>query len=469
MKKYLNIMLIILLFSLKSFAKIDVEAGDLAYFYVSYKQSIKAGETQTIKIVAKDAFDNDIEDFKSTVELKYNDKVVKVQLNKGVGILNFSETKAGNYIFQLFYNGKNYMLKDSYTKGLLKEFKVYVQNNIADKVEIATSPEFIPGYTKRLKLIAKDAYGNLVLDTSGLEQTIYVETNGLFKTTLDIKDFKNASKELEFIPLETHDIVIYVRDKNKTLGEMKLKFKKQDIGEIKLTYPEKVKAGQEFEIILTVYDTDGLIIKVYDKIGKPIRLTHTGKGILYPDTIQPSDFVNGEAKVKVVYTKSEEIKIIPVVEGEKTVPARKEEIKKEKIETSVEKALKEDKQVKGEEKETIEKIISETSKSKEENTIKNKKLVKVLNLIFPSDFGKVSEIKQTSPNIYTVKLENPNKNLEFMPINREVLVSNKKIGTLHLTQEDENTLNLKFNLDKNYTTTATINKENNVIKVEIYR
>ncbi|PMP63040.1 MAG: hypothetical protein C0198_02525 [Sulfurihydrogenibium sp.] len=463
MKKYLNILAIVLLFSLKSFAKIDVEAGDLAYFYVSYKQSIKAGETQTIKIVAKDAFDNDIEDFKSTVELKYNDKVAKVQLNKGVGVFNFSETKAGNYIFQLFYNGKSYMLKDSYTKGLLKEFKVYVQNNIADKVEIATSPEFIPGYTKRLKLIAKDAYGNLVLDTSGLEQTIYVETNGLFKTTLDIKDFKNASKELEFIPLETHDIVIHVRDKNKTLGEMKLKFKKQDIGEIKLTYPEKVKAGQEFELILTVYDTDGLIIKVYDKIGKPIRLTHTGKGILYPDTIQPSDFVNGEAKVKVVYTKSEEIKIIPVIEGEKTVPARKEEFKKE----TVEKNLIQDKQVKEEIKESVEKITSEVSK--EENTIKNKKLVKVLNLIFPSDFGKVSEIKQTSSNIYTVKLENPNKNLEFMPINREVLVSNKKIGTLHLTQEDEDTLNLKFNLDKNYTTTVTIDKENNVIKVEIYR
>jgi hypothetical protein len=90
-------------------------------------------------------------------------------------------------------------------------------------------------------------------------------------------------------------------------------------------------------------------------------------------------------------------------------------------------------------------------------------------LIVPSSFGKVSEIKQTSPNNYIVKLENPNKNLEFLPVNRDVLVNNKRIGKLHLTQEDENTLNLMFNLDENYIATATINKENNVIKVEIYR
>jgi hypothetical protein len=364
---------------LKSFAQIQVEAGDLAYFYVNYDQTLKAGESQTIKITAKDAFDNDITNFNSTVEIKSDDKVYTVSLINGVGTFKFSTSKVGDYFFQVFYNGKNYLIKDGYTKGLLKGFKVYVKNNKVEMVDIITSPEFIPGYTKKLKILAKDKYSNPVVDTSGIEQLLEVETNGTFKTTIDVKSLKNGSKEIEFTPLEPYDIVIKVKSQEKVLGETKLKYKKQDIGEIKISYPDKVKAGQEFEIYLSVYDTEGLIIRVYDRIGKPIKLSHNGSGILYPNTIQPSEFVNGEAKVKLVYTKTEEIKIVPMVE-DKVLPSKK--VQEKPTEKKTEKIEKD-----------ITKIILEKSQEKdksEKTQIDNKEPIKILNLIVPSSFGRVS-------------------------------------------------------------------------------
>lgn len=445
------IMVFLMIFISQSFAQIQVEAGDLAYFYVNYNQIIKAGDSQTIKIVAKDAFDNDISNFNSTVEIKYDDKIEKVPLTNGVGTFKFSTTKIGDYIFQISYNGKNYLIKDAYTNGLLKSFKIFVKNNKAEIVDIITSPEFIPGYTKKIKILAKDRYSNLVLDTSGLEQVLEIETNGTFKTTIDIKDLKNASKEIEFTPLELHDIVIKVKSEGKVLGETKLKYKKQEIGEVKISYPEKIKAGQEFEINLAVYDTDGLLIKVYDKIGKPIKLTHNGKGILYPDTIQPSDFVNGEAKVKLVYTKTEEIKIIPTIEEKVLSSKTIQEKKTEKLEKDINKAL--------------EKNTQKSQKIQNES----KEPIKILNLIVPSSFGKVSEVIQKSKNQYLIMLENPNKDLEFLPVNRDISVKNKIIGNLKLVQEKEGTLSLYLSLEGSYYTDTKIDKENNLIKVEIYQ
>lgn len=453
-----SIIFLIMVSYLKSFAQIQVEAGDLAYFYVNYDQTLKAGESQTIKITAKDAFDNDITNFNSTVEIKSDDKVYTVSLINGVGTFKFSTSKVGDYFFQVFYNGKNYLIKDGYTKGLLKGFKVYVKNNKVEMVDIITSPEFIPGYTKKLKILAKDKYSNPVVDTSGIEQLLEVETNGTFKTTIDVKSLKNGSKEIEFTPLEPYDIVIKVKSQEKVLGETKLKYKKQDIGEIKISYPDKVKAGQEFEIYLSVYDTEGLIIRVYDRIGKPIKLSHNGSGILYPNTIQPSEFVNGEAKVKLVYTKTEEIKIVPMVE-DKVLPSKK--VQEKPTEKKTEKIEKD-----------ITKIILEKSQEKdksEKTQIDNKEPIKILNLIVPSSFGRVSEVITQSKNQYLITLENPNNDLEFIPIKRDISVKNKIIGKLNLSQEKEGSLSLKIELGKDYYVNTKLDKEKNLIRVEIYQ
>lgn len=456
---YLHFIIFLLIYSLKALAQIQVEAGDLSYFYVEYKQTIMAGESIPVKIIAKDPFDNDIENFSGIVDIIYDGKSEKVKIERGVGRFNFSTTKIGKYDFRINYNGKIYLVKDKYTNGLLNGFKIYVKNGPAEKVDIITSPEFIPGYTKRLKLVAKDAYGNLVSDTSGVEQTLSIESNGTFKTTLDIKSFNNGSKEIEFVPLDLHDIILKVKSDGKTLGEAKLEYKKQEIGEIKVAYPEKVKAGQEFDFYIAVYDTNGLLIKVYDKIGKPIKLTHNGKGILYPDTIEPSAFVNGEATVKLVYTKSEEIKIKPVIEDKTPSIVREEKPKKTepvKKEPEKPKTLKEEEKPKPVEKSAI------TSRLMQEP-------VKILNLIIPKNFGKIDKVIEKGKNEYLVMIADRNENFDFVPIERDIKVKNRNIGKLRISADNNSeNLILKLNILKEYKVEVKPDKDNNLIRVEIY-
>ncbi|MCX7737905.1 MAG: hypothetical protein N2Z80_00595 [Hydrogenothermaceae bacterium] len=56
-------------------------------------------------------------------------------------------------------------------------------------------------------------------------------------------------------------------------------------------------------------DNLGRVIKVYDKIGKDVKLTYTGTGQLIPNTIPREYFKDGLAKVEVIYTESEVIYI----------------------------------------------------------------------------------------------------------------------------------------------------------------
>ena len=459
--RYLWIITVVLIYSLKSIAQIQVEAGDLSYFYVEYKQTAIVGEKIPIKLTAKDAFDNDIENFSGIVDVIYDGKSEKVRIEKGIGLFNFSTTKIGKYDFRVNYNGKSYLIKDKYTKGLLNSFKIYVKNGPAEKVEIITSPEFIPGYTKRLKLIAKDAYGNLVSDTSGIEQTLSIESNGSFKATLDIKSFNNGSKEIEFTPLDTHDIILKVKSNDKVIGEAKLEYKKQNIGEIKVAYPEKIKAGQEFDFYIAVYDTNGLLIKVYDRVGKPIKLAHNGKGILYPDTIDPSAFVNGEANVKLVYTKSEEIKITPVIEDQTPKVLKEEKPKKtETVKKEIEKAIENTK--KEEEKQKpVEKTYTSPKISAEP--------IKILNLIIPKNYGKVGSVIEKGKNEYLITIIDRNENFEFVPIERDITVKNKTIGKLRIATDQQNeNLTLKLNLFKDYKVELKPDTENNLVRLEIY-
>ena len=456
------LLLIFVFYSTYALAQIKVESGNISYFQVNYKKTLRAGEETTITITAKDPFDNDVTDFSGKVKVKINNKDEVVNFSGGTGSLKFYSETAGKYDFKIFLENELFKIKDSYTSGFLNEFSIYVLNNKISKVEIITSPEFIPEYEKEFSVVAYDKFGNLVNDTSYGEQSLIIQTNGSFKTIIRNKELENGRKTIKFIPSELHDIKIEVFDENKSLlGSKTLVFVRQVPKDVKIAMPEKTRAGEEFEVKLSVYDQNGLLIKVYDKIGKPIKLTYNGSGKLIPDIIYPQQFSKGIAIVKLIYTKNEQIKITPVIEGY------------EKISYSEEP----EEQVKETPKEEKKPEITKKSETKEkaipDKTVRTKEPIKILNLFIPKNIGKLESIEilkeESGIKILKLVISNRNRDIEVIKINRNIEAHGRKIGSLSLYENQEGEIEIEVKTIPNYNVNSVLDKSQNLIKLEIYK
>ena len=454
--------LIFVFYSTYTLAQIKVESGNISYFQVNYKKTVRAGEETTITITAKDPFDNDVTDFSGKVILKINNKDEVITFSSGVGSLKFYSETTGKYNFKIYLEYESFKIKDSYTSGFLNEFNIYVLSNKISKVEITTSPEFIPEYEKEFSIVAYDKFGNLVNDTSYGEQSLMIQTNGSFKTIIRNKELENGRKTIKFVPSELHDIKIEVFDENKSLlGSKTLAFVRQIPKYIKIAMPEKTRAGEEFEVKLSVYDQNGLLIKVYDKIGKPVKLAHNGSGRLIPDIVYPQQFSKGIAIVKLIYTKNEQIKITPSIEGYEKLsygegpkePAQ-ETLKEEKAPEIVKKP------------ETKEKIIPD-------KIVRAKESVKILNLFIPKNIGKLENVEilkeENGIKILKLVISNRNRDIEVIKVSKNIEVNGREIGSLSLYENQEGEIEIEIKTIPNYTVNPVLDKSQNLIKLEIYK
>jgi hypothetical protein len=456
------LLLILILYSSYVLAQIKVESGNISYFQVNYKKTLKAGEETTITITAKDPFDNNVTDFSGKVKVKINNKDEIVTFSAGTGSLKFYSETVGKYNFKIYLEDELFKIKDSYTSGFLNEFSIDVLNNKISKVEIITSPEFIPEYEKEFSIVVYDKFGNLVNDTSYGEQSLIIQTNGSFKTIIRNKELENGRKTIKFIPSELHDIKIEVFDENKSLlGSKTLVFVRQVPKDVKIIMPEKTRAGEEFEVKLSVYDQNDLLIKVYDKIGKPIKLNHNGSGKLIPDIIHPQQFSKGMAIVKLIYTKNEQIKITPVIEGYEKI-SYSEESKEQAKETPKE-----------EKKTEITKKSETKEKTIPDKIVRAKEPIKILNLFIPENIGKLENIEilkeESGIRILKLVISNRNRDIEVIKINRNIEAHGGKIGSLSLYENQEGEIEIEVKTIPNYTVNSVLNKNQNLIKLEIYK
>ncbi len=455
MKKVFAIIILLLNLINFSYGQIKIESGNLAYFFVEYQKLVRAGENISINLTAKDPFDNDISDFNGSIEVDINGIRKKINFLNGKSSLNFAETLPRVYKLEFLLNNKTIKIKDKYTNGLLDNISVEVLNGKIEKVDIITSPDFIPEYEKEIVINAYDKYGNLVKDTSYDKQELIVQLNGLYKSTIRNKEFDNGKKTLKIVPLDIKDTTLEIYDSStrKLLGSKTLSVVKQIPSEVKINYPQKTKAGEEFEIILSVYDQNGLLIKVYDKIGKPIMLRHNGNGKLIPEKVLPEEFSKGIAKIKAIYTKNELINITPEIGGfNLNIKSEKNEFSQEDQNTSIVK--KEDLSLK--------KIEEKTTKTP----------IKVVNLFVPKKLGTVSkiDIKESIQNrvIVYAYLENRDKSLDIVSFTRDLIVNDKKIGTIEFKGKNENIIEIIVNKDKKYNVMPVLNENQNLIKLEVY-
>lgn len=80
-------------------------------------------------------------------------------------------------------------------------------------------------------------------------------------------------------------------------------------GKIMLSIETPARAGEFFSVKVEVRDIYDNVITNYHQMGRPLKLTTSGKGKLSPDVIVPSEFIGGIAKINFTYNKAEKITI----------------------------------------------------------------------------------------------------------------------------------------------------------------
>jgi len=458
--------LFILLIINISFAQVSIKPGEISYIEVQYNNILVAGETCNITLKFTDAFGNPSNNFGLASKIKVTSNGLEISkseiypgdIKNGETVITVKGKKAGFYNLTFFLDEKPLILKVLPLEALTSSMNFRVINNKAEIAVIESKDSYLPGYPYEIRISFFDREGNPVLEKSHINQTFLINANGSIKE-VNINDFNGNVYKFDILPFTVEDFSIVVQDKsNKNILALKtIKPEIQTIGKIEVIAPSETEAGKLFTLEIKVYDTQGRLIKVYDKIGKDIKLKVNGSGRIIPDIIPKEAFAEGVAQIQAIYTKSETINIEPVILGLNT------SINVEKKTQKEEKKIVE--QPKKEEKLLTEKKPKQTSEKKEKKTT-------TIKLKFPLELGKISKVNLISSkeSNYIYKIYFSKRNLEYEVRNyeKDIFTGKENIGKLNFVEDKDHNIILNISLKDNYTAEASLLKDSkNTVEVKV--
>ncbi|MGB9767075.1 MAG: sugar-binding protein [Sulfurihydrogenibium sp.] len=447
----LRVFLILLIFTFNfANAAVFVKPSEITYLEVNYNGTIVAGESQTIEFKATDTYGNPSNNTGLSDKIKIvsnglmldKNEIYPVDIKNGKFTLKVTGRKAGNYSIQFLINDKPILIKVYPTNALTSSLQFKVINNKADFIVITSPDRFLPGYPYKVNISFYDKEGNPVVTKYHINQSFTIVANGTSKD-IDLKDFSGETYQYEITPYTVKEFNIEVIDKstNKKVASKTIQPEIQEIGKIEIETPNDIEVGKPFKLVLKAFDKNGRLIKVYDKIGKDVILKTTGTGELIPNKVPKEAFSDGIAQVDVIYTKSEEIKIEPVLSQEEK--SSEENLKQTKM--SMLKS--EDKEVK---------------QNKEKTSIKLK---------FPIELGDLSRIVETTKSENSVSLKaifsKRDLDYEVKKYEKDISINSKNIGKLVFYEEPDHNVRIVLYLDTNKYNVNYKLTEKNSVEVEV--
>lgn len=328
--------------------EVYVKPGNFSYFEAYIPTFIIAGEKVTFNLKPMDAYGNFIKDF------SYYNKKFLVSISGELSVdpalfstsdfqdgsfsITIEDKKAGTATLSILSDNYPVVIKNEANGSMLPMVTINVISGPVAKFSIEAPSSFEAGRDFVVKVIALDKYGNIVKNysSSGSDVVLNLKTPiGILPYTIHPYKFKNgvASLILRYdtpskVSISTYEISnpkVASQDYYVDLYPPKPSRFKVDIPE------HSIAAGEPFNVYITAYDEDGNIIRNYNIVGKDVYLKASGTGKLIPSVIPPVDFVNGVAKVNLIYTKSEPIAISAYIQGQQTETPKppKKEVKKE--------------------------------------------------------------------------------------------------------------------------------------------
>ncbi len=304
--------------------EIMIKPGKFDHFNVSLPEKIVAGEDTTVSLQAVDAFNN--------VLFNFGDSQREFQ----IWVTGSATVKPTSFKSASFANGA---LTITMSDKTAEVFTLSIRESgspipIMSK-DLTVFPNKLTSFVIRaprisqagdpfdIKIVAKDAFGNTVL-----EPVLGKNINLIFKGDADPKldmpsmpDIKNGYSTVTLISQKAGSAQVEAKDliTGSAGASDRIEITSGPLNAFKLYAPKDVIAGEPFEVDMVAVDRFNNIVTNYGVTGSGVAINSTGKLKPFPSTIPAYEFLNGQAKVDLRYDMAEDIQILATetVKGQK--------------------------------------------------------------------------------------------------------------------------------------------------------
>ncbi|MCL4457090.1 MAG: hypothetical protein M1147_11165 [Nitrospirae bacterium] len=312
---------------------LSIVPNKLNAFSIKGPRSAQAGERFDVKIIAKDSFGNTVLEpilgknlniiFKGNADPKI-DMASIPDFKGGVCTIAVTSQKSGTTTIEA---------KDLITGSIGTSDKIDITSGPVNSFRMFAPKDVIAGEPFEVDIVAIDRFNNIVTNYATTGGGVTITSSGKLKpfpSTLAAYEFANGQVKIDLRYDIAEDVTLTVTESGKAQkGTTNIIKVVSPIPErYEITTPDSVVAGQKFKLKVTVYNQLSHVIRNYNLVGPDVLLTTTGSGMLVPDKIPASEFINGTAVVEVQYNKSESfaisaspLKPVPMPVAKKPAPA----------------------------------------------------------------------------------------------------------------------------------------------------
>lgn len=282
----------------------------LSSFVIKGPRLVTAGDKFEIKVMAMDSFGNIVTE---PIAGKNLNLIFKGEADPKVDMPSIPDFKNGTCIVRLVsekYGNVIIEAKDLITSSSGVSEKIEIVNGPVNSFRVFAPKDIIAGEAFEVSIVAIDRFNNVVSNYAANGSGVAITTSGKLKpfpSTIPNYEFINgqAKVDLRYDAVEDISLIVTENGKNYAGRTNLIKVIPPIPSRFDVITPETALAGQKFKIKITVYNQLGHVIRNFNIAGADVQLTTTGAGILIPNRIPPTEFINGTAVVEVQYNKSE--------------------------------------------------------------------------------------------------------------------------------------------------------------------
>jgi len=419
--------------------EIMVIPNRLDHFVVQSPLSVTAGKSFDVKVVAKDIFENTVQDHDIGKNIKLTTtgtSSVKLHGGEAIDFKNgqasavFVSEKIGDVIIEL-------QELTSGSAGKTPNIQVSPANLAYFKLQAPKAA--VAGEPFELLLSAYDTYDNVVTNYASTGGGVRLSTTGGSKidpSAVNPSEFRSGQALVKVAYEKAEEIQIVARELNREQSG-----KTSDIlvanaapDHFVVVTPDTGISGQKFKIKVEAYDRFNNIVRNFNLIGADVMFSTSGNGSLSPSKITPPDFASGIAVADVTYDRAESFQISARMASDRSagkISVSDHEGKREVSHAAVKADRKEHrKPAETESKVSKKKEIKELQKAKQDKPLSIEKKQPAKQEAKKELVKAAKEVKKPEPKKEVVKKEDPkaaSREIEKKSAEQQQMVAKKEV------------------------------------------
>lgn len=293
--------------------EILVIPNKLDHFVIQSPVSVTAGSSFDVKIVAKDIFENTVQDLdvgRTMTVTSSGTSSVKLQggamdFKNGLASAAFISEKAGEVVINLQDTASG-------SRGTTQTIQITPAGLAYFKLQAPKSG--IAGEPFELLIAAYDMHDNVVTNYASNGGGVKLSSTGSSKiepAIVNASTFRNGQALVKVIYEKAEEFQVVAKELNREQSgkTSEILIANAPADHFVVITPDSALSGQKFRIRVEAYDRYNNPVRNFNLTGFDVLLSTSGNGSLSPSRIAPPDFSNGIAVADVIYDRAESFQI----------------------------------------------------------------------------------------------------------------------------------------------------------------